>query len=193
MNARLLCCVLILVSATCVFGQRGQLTTAQQRRWLQQNVVNRQPTAIRQQFQGILANLSDAQVNSAYQHYLRLAQQQLAQLQALRNQLQRQAGGRPVGFAPVVTWLPEGATMNVGAVVSPDRRYVRINAQSFFSSIPRVDTFTFARPTSPFGFGGTPVSTPLFNQPVPVVGQAAPQQQAAPRVWHDGLRTRVGR
>jgi len=50
-------------------------------------------------------------------------------------------GGRPVGYAPVITTLPEGAMMGASAVVSPDRRYVRIGVQPFFSHIDRVDTF----------------------------------------------------
>jgi len=49
--------------------------------------------------------------------------------------------GRGIGYMPIVTTLPQGATLNASAVVSPDRRYVRMNLQPFFSSIPRVDTF----------------------------------------------------
>jgi hypothetical protein len=52
-------------------------------------------------------------------------------------------GGRPVGYAPVVTWLPEGASLGASAVVSPDRRYVRMGLQPFFSRVVGVDTFNF--------------------------------------------------
>ena len=40
-----------------------------------------------------------------------------------------------VYYAPIVQWLPQGVQFNVGAVVSPDRRHVRLNLNSIFSSI----------------------------------------------------------
>jgi hypothetical protein len=50
-----------------------------------------------------------------------------------------------VGFRPEITLLPEGATLSVtSAVISADRRYVRITPQPFFSSIGTVRTFNFA-------------------------------------------------
>ncbi len=48
------------------------------------------------------------------------------------------------GYQPVITILPEGATMQATAVISADRRYVRITAIPFFSSIGQVSTFNFA-------------------------------------------------
>ncbi len=45
---------------------------------------------------------------------------------------------------PVITTLPEGANMSAQAVVSADRRYVRITATPLFSTIPEVSTFNFA-------------------------------------------------
>jgi general secretion pathway protein D len=44
---------------------------------------------------------------------------------------------------PVVVVLSEGTSMSVQAVVSPDRRYVRLTVVPFFSQIGDVDTFTF--------------------------------------------------
>jgi len=38
-------------------------------------------------------------------------------------------------YAPIVQWLPQGVQFNVGAVVSPDRRHVRMNLNPIFSSI----------------------------------------------------------
>ena len=78
-------------------------------------------------------------------------QQEQAQLEIYRQMMIQQYAARlaaarrqgPVGFAPVVTWLPEGASLGVSAVVSPDRRYVRIGAAPFFSRVERVDTFNF--------------------------------------------------
>lgn len=49
----------------------------------------------------------------------------------------------PVGFFPLITVLPEGASMTASAVVSPDRRHVRISVNPFFSTIGPVDTFNF--------------------------------------------------
>jgi len=40
-----------------------------------------------------------------------------------------------VYYAPIVQWLPQGVQFNAGAVVSPDRRHVRMNLNPIFSSI----------------------------------------------------------
>lgn len=51
----------------------------------------------------------------------------------------------PVGYRPIIGWLPSGPQLNVGPVsVSADRRYVRIPIQPFFSSIGPVHTFNYA-------------------------------------------------
>ncbi len=44
---------------------------------------------------------------------------------------------------PVITVLTEGTTLSVNAVVSNDRRFVRLTLVPFFSRIGNVDTFTF--------------------------------------------------
>jgi general secretion pathway protein D len=44
---------------------------------------------------------------------------------------------------PVITVLNEGTAVNVQAVVSPDRRFVRLTLVPFFSQIGRVETFQF--------------------------------------------------
>ena len=46
-----------------------------------------------------------------------------------------------VGFQPLITTLPEGANMTSTAVISADRRYVRITAVPIFSFIGEVNTF----------------------------------------------------
>ncbi len=53
-------------------------------------------------------------------------------------------GGSAVGFQPVVQFLSEGVSMSARAVISGDRRYVRITALPSFSSITDVFTFSFA-------------------------------------------------
>ena len=45
--------------------------------------------------------------------------------------------------APVIVVLAEGTTLSVQAVVSPDRRYVRLTLVPFFSEIRGVNEFTF--------------------------------------------------
>ena len=49
---------------------------------------------------------------------------------------------------PVVVVLSEGTSLNVQAVVSSDRRFVRLTLQPVFSQIGNVDTFTFSGSTT---------------------------------------------
>lgn len=51
--------------------------------------------------------------------------------------------GNAVGFQPTITTIPEGIGMSALAVVTGDRRYVRISVAPFFSQIIEVNTFTF--------------------------------------------------
>lgn len=51
--------------------------------------------------------------------------------------------GSNIGFAPVVSVLSEGVSMSAMAVVSGDRRYVRLTTLPFFSAITDVFTFSF--------------------------------------------------
>jgi hypothetical protein len=52
-------------------------------------------------------------------------------------------GGGAVGFQPVVQVIGEGVSLGALAIISGDRRYVRINVQPSFSSITDVFTFSF--------------------------------------------------
>lgn len=73
-------------------------------------------------------------------------------LQASRDgRLPRRAG---VGTRPVITVLPEGANFNSSAVISADRRYVRVTPMPLFSQIGNVDTFTFTSTGNQQGGGG---------------------------------------
>jgi len=49
-----------------------------------------------------------------------------------------------IGYEPVIEMLPEGATFRVQAVISADRRYVRITSMPFFSGVSSVATFNMA-------------------------------------------------
>ncbi|MGI9176387.1 MAG: hypothetical protein ACR2IT_00850, partial [Pirellulales bacterium] len=60
-------------------------------------------------------------------------------------------GNGAVGYQPIITTLPEGTNLSITAVVSADRRYVRINAQPLFSGVGTVTQFNF----SGAGAGGT--------------------------------------
>lgn len=62
-----------------------------------------------------------------------------------------QPGGTPggVGFAPIVRLIPEGSSLAARAVVSPDRRYVRLSLSPVFSQIIDVAVFSFQGSTGP--------------------------------------------
>lgn len=53
------------------------------------------------------------------------------------------AGAGVIGYQSVVQFIPNGASLSAAAVVSADRRYVRIGVVPLFSSITDVFTFTF--------------------------------------------------
>ena len=61
------------------------------------------------------------------------------------NPIRRPVLVNKVGYGPVIIWLPQGTNMGVSAVVSPDRRYVRIGARPMFSGIGPVYTFSYRR------------------------------------------------
>ena len=48
-----------------------------------------------------------------------------------------------VGYRPVITALPEGANFSSNAVISADRRYVRVAPSPTFSQVTEVSTFNF--------------------------------------------------
>lgn len=57
-----------------------------------------------------------------------------------------------MGYQPVIITLPEGTNMMATAVISADRRYVRITPSPMFSGISEVNTFNTA--TGQGGGGG---------------------------------------
>lgn len=57
------------------------------------------------------------------------------------------AGVLNVGFQPVVAVVPSGVQLGALAVVSGDRRYVRLSTQPLFTSLTDVFTFSFAGAT----------------------------------------------
>jgi len=77
-----------------------------------------------------------------------------------------------VGFMPVITVLPAGANMIATAVVSPDRRYVRVTALPLFSQIGQVTTFNI-------GSGATSTSQPTSGSGGSGIGGLPPIVPAA--------------
>lgn len=63
-----------------------------------------------------------------------------------------------VGYRPVISLLPEGRTMSVNAVISADRKYVRITALPFFSQVGNVTEFAVGSP----GIGTLEVVTEVY-------------------------------
>jgi Flp pilus assembly secretin CpaC len=55
-------------------------------------------------------------------------------------------GDFPVGFTPQISVLPDGTTLDVRAVISDDRRFVRLNVIPNLSTIGEVATFSFDPP-----------------------------------------------
>ncbi len=59
-----------------------------------------------------------------------------------------------IGFQPQIVTIPDGIQMSVAAVVSADRRYVRLSVQPFFTNITDVFTFSFIGGVGGGGQGG---------------------------------------
>lgn len=70
-----------------------------------------------------------------------------------RSRTVRRAGA--VGFQPVIRIVPEGSQLSAMAVVSPDRRYVRISSFPLFTTITDVFTFSFVSGAGSAAGGGT--------------------------------------
>ena len=73
--------------------------------------------------------------------------QAVAEMRDSRERRVVRAGGNgafgAIGFAPVVTFIPVGTSLAAQAVVSPDRRYVRLALSPAFSNIVDVAVFSF--------------------------------------------------
>lgn len=60
-----------------------------------------------------------------------------------------------VGYQPVITVLTEGTRMGAAAVISADRRYVRVSAIPSFSAIAKVTTYNTSSGAQSTTAGGT--------------------------------------
>jgi hypothetical protein len=133
------------------------------REWIREQMLREfRGTGREQQVEAAVARMSPGRIDQILethrkrrtiyeQEMLAAAGEELARSQAYRDYLVQQyharlaaaRGGRPVGYAPVIAVLPEGASLGASAVVSPDRRYVRISATPFFSGISALRTFNY--------------------------------------------------
>ena len=52
--------------------------------------------------------------------------------------------GNAVGYQPIITTLPEGTNLEATAVISANRKYVRITSTPLFSGIGQVTTFNYS-------------------------------------------------
>jgi hypothetical protein len=66
-----------------------------------------------------------------------------AQGKLIDERLRNRANQSPPGYQPLITVLSEGVTNTALAVISGDRRYVRLTMQPQFTAITDIQTFTF--------------------------------------------------
>lgn len=71
-------------------------------------------------------------------------------VEGVRRGLGGNVGSGAVGYQPIVRTIPEGIRLSAQAVISADRRYVRITALPVFSTVNDIFTFSFVS----FGGGG---------------------------------------
>ncbi len=133
-------------------------TTAQKRNWLREQLVQGldNPGEIRN-MQRRLSRMNPAQIDAltnvalAQRFPRRHADEMLEQAQFelqraiwLRQMLENDLWWRrynAVGYMPIITWLPQGTHFGASAVVSPDRRHVRVSPTPFFSSVGPVYSY----------------------------------------------------
>lgn len=198
-------------------------STKEKREWLQSQMVkglnnSRQVRQVRAALDGMAPKQIDAFTNAALAQQFPANQQQMLQqtqweLQRalwLRQMLERELWLRrygyqyPVGYMPVVTWLPQGTHFGANAVISGDRRYVRVSGMPFFSSIGPVHTYNLntgeTRRMPQYGspgyghrqYNGYPGHAGYRHGQMPP--QHLPPKPKSPytQTWYDGMRTRTG-
>ena len=104
-----------------------------------------------------------AEARDALQDFLAQAGAGQGQAQAQGQTGAGQGGSQlgAVGYQPVISVLSEGVTLSVAALVSADRRYVRLTLAPVFSAITGVNTFSFfGSPNSQGGGGGGATGSP---------------------------------
>ena len=97
-------------------------------------------------------------------------------------------GDFAVAHQPIITILPDGTNLNVTAVVSDDRRFVRLQLVPFFTQVTDVDTFTFDGSTSTEQSSS---STVLDNLLDAVDGGTRTQEEDVERVTTQGITVQL--
>jgi len=181
-----LCCMTIATASTSVStavaqspSQVYRYSVSGKRAWIYDRIVNEVYDPY--QRSSMIASLN------------RMSEFQLDQ--AISNYFANRNGRGRVAYQPVITTLPTGASLNAGAVISPDRRHVRINAQPFFSQVGPVRTFNtrtgqtrvYPGPNSPQSGYLNPVGTRTQTGR----RQYDPRNPSHVETYHDGLRTRI--
>jgi hypothetical protein len=117
------------------------------RRWLRRRLASGASDREERRIRDALGDMKKSELQALARNVYR---QQLLQAQALRRRgiYPSNRGGyspyypnRRVQYVPQVTWVPSGMSLGANAVVSPDRRHVRMSLSPSFFSIPRVDTY----------------------------------------------------
>lgn len=190
-------------------------TTDEKRQWLRGQAVKgvaspRQVRQINAQVDRLAPRQIDRMVNAVLAQQLpQVDPQQIMQLELLRAQWLRQmleqeywrlygGYGAPVGYMPVITWLPQGTSFGASAVVSPDRRYVRVSPMPFFSSVGPVYNYNLnTGETTLLPQYGTPSESTYQQYPssssAPPVGYPIPVPQARPSAYPTSPRPGVWR
>ncbi|MCL4202546.1 MAG: hypothetical protein KJ000_08615 [Pirellulaceae bacterium] len=160
-------------------GERPVLkTTAEKRAWLRNEMVRglnhpREIAEVQTRLNRMtpkqidaLTNITLAQQipqNQAADVALQQAQFELQRARWLRQMLENELWWQrynSVGYMPVIGWLPEGTHLGASAVVSPDRRYVRVSPTPFFSSVGPVYSYNLntgqTRLMPQYGYGTPP-------------------------------------
>ena len=183
-------------------------TTDEKRQWLRGQAVKgvtspRQVRQINAQVDRLAPRQIDRMVNAVLAQQLPQADLQQAQLELLRAQWLRQlleqeywrmygGYGAPVGYMPVITWLPQGTSFGASAVVSQDRRYVRVSPMPFFSSVGPVYSYNLnTGETTLLPQYGTPSESSY--QQYPPVGYPITTPQARPSAYPTSPRPGVWR
>jgi len=205
-----ICCLAIGTTAATAAAQTQsqvyRFTAAGKRAWLHDRILSEVlDPAQRANMLASLARMSEFQLDQAISNYF-------GNLNANRYGGNYYGGGRVVGYQPVITTLPTGASLNAGGVISPDGRSVRINAQPTFSQVGPVRTFNpvtgqsryYPPPQTPQSGYLNPLGAQRgysqgYSQGYTQGGRRYNGQQYDPRnptqveTYHDGLRTRVRR
>jgi hypothetical protein len=133
-------------------------TTMEKRAWLGEQLVKglnnpREIALMQTRLNGMTPQQINALTNIALAQQIPQDRADLALQQAqwelqraiwLRQMLENELWWRrynAVGYRPVITWLPEGTQFGASAVISPDRRYVRVSPAPFFSSVGPVYSY----------------------------------------------------